>query len=213
MIYCYYGCNWYSWTWWLEEAKSEVSDGSLLLLVAFLLVNAPNCHLSLVLASVVQGDADTCNRRNMLHSVIRKSLFFTFHIYKQTKLTEKKNSTNNRKAVSIVYRRKKDPWRNEVCFWETIKYGKQLHAHCPRWNCSFLLFFISVSFATSVVFDILKSVSWLVPVLSDVEKCFCPRGIVTNALDRNHSFQIFLHFVYIMFYFNWEDFTRDFCGR
>jgi len=43
------------------EAKSEVSDGSLLLLVAFLLVNAPNCHLSLVLASVVQGDVVNCN--------------------------------------------------------------------------------------------------------------------------------------------------------
>jgi len=33
-----------------------------LLLVAVLLVNAPNCHLSLVLASVVQGDAVNCNR-------------------------------------------------------------------------------------------------------------------------------------------------------
>jgi len=32
-----------------------------LLLVAFLFVNAPNCHLSLVLASVVQGDAVKCN--------------------------------------------------------------------------------------------------------------------------------------------------------
>ena len=32
------------------EAKSEVIVGSLLLLVAVLLVNAPNCHLSLVLA-------------------------------------------------------------------------------------------------------------------------------------------------------------------
>jgi len=32
-----------------------------LLLVAFLLVNAPNCHHSLVLASVVQGDAVNCN--------------------------------------------------------------------------------------------------------------------------------------------------------
>jgi len=32
-----------------------------LLLVVFLLVNAPNCHLSLVLASVVQGDAVNCN--------------------------------------------------------------------------------------------------------------------------------------------------------
>jgi len=32
-----------------------------LLLVAFLLVNAPNSHLSLVLASAVQGDAVNCN--------------------------------------------------------------------------------------------------------------------------------------------------------
>ena len=32
-----------------------------MLLVAFFLVNAPNCHLSLVLASVVQGDAVNCN--------------------------------------------------------------------------------------------------------------------------------------------------------
>jgi len=46
------------------EAESEVSDGSLFLLVAFLLVNAPNCHLSLVLASVVQGDAVNCNTGN-----------------------------------------------------------------------------------------------------------------------------------------------------
>ena len=46
------------------EAKSEISDGSLLLLVAFLLVNAPSYHLSLVLASVVQGDAVNCNTTN-----------------------------------------------------------------------------------------------------------------------------------------------------
>jgi len=32
-----------------------------LLQVAYLLVNAPNCQLSLVLASVVQGDAVNCN--------------------------------------------------------------------------------------------------------------------------------------------------------
>jgi len=32
-----------------------------LLLVAFLLVNAPKCHLSLLVASVVQGDAVNCN--------------------------------------------------------------------------------------------------------------------------------------------------------
>ena len=35
-----------------------------MLLVAFLLVDAPNCHLSLVLASVVQGDAVNCNTAN-----------------------------------------------------------------------------------------------------------------------------------------------------
>jgi len=33
-----------------------------LLLVAFLLVNAPNCHLSLVLASVSHSDAVNCNK-------------------------------------------------------------------------------------------------------------------------------------------------------
>ena len=32
-----------------------------MLLVAFLLVRSPNCHLSLVLAAVVQGDAVNCN--------------------------------------------------------------------------------------------------------------------------------------------------------
>jgi len=40
-----------------------------LLLVAFLLVDAPNCHLSLVLASVVQSDAVNCNI-SYLHIVI-----------------------------------------------------------------------------------------------------------------------------------------------
>jgi len=43
------------------KAKSELSEGAVLLPVAFLLVNAPNCHLCLVLASVVQGDAVNCN--------------------------------------------------------------------------------------------------------------------------------------------------------
>jgi len=38
-----------------------------LLLVDFLLVNAPNCHLSLVLASVVQGDAVNCNKGYILN--------------------------------------------------------------------------------------------------------------------------------------------------
>jgi len=36
-----------------------------LLLVAFLLVNAPNCHLLLVFASAVQGDAVSCNTRKV----------------------------------------------------------------------------------------------------------------------------------------------------
>jgi len=44
-----------------------------LLLVAFLLVNAPNCHLSLVLASVVQGDAVNCNRSYPWH--LRQNMF------------------------------------------------------------------------------------------------------------------------------------------
>jgi len=42
--------------------QSEVSDGSLLLLLAFLLVYVPNCHFSFVLASVVQGDAVNWNK-------------------------------------------------------------------------------------------------------------------------------------------------------
>ena len=37
-----------------------------MLLVAFLLVNAPNCHISLVLASVVQGDAVNCKTMNLI---------------------------------------------------------------------------------------------------------------------------------------------------
>jgi len=40
-----------------------------LLLVAFLLVNAPNCHLSLVRASVVQGDAVNCNILSLMKKV------------------------------------------------------------------------------------------------------------------------------------------------
>ena len=45
----------------------ELSEGALLLLVAFLLVNALNCHLSLVLASVVQGDAVNCKHLAIKH--------------------------------------------------------------------------------------------------------------------------------------------------
>jgi len=44
-----------------------------LLLIAFLLVNAPNCHLSLVLASVVQGDAVNCNIRQWTFSGYRSA--------------------------------------------------------------------------------------------------------------------------------------------
>jgi len=46
----------------VQPSNSEVSDGSRLQLVAFLLVYALNCHLSLVLASVVHGDAANCNK-------------------------------------------------------------------------------------------------------------------------------------------------------
>jgi len=42
-----------------------------LLLVAFLLVHALNCHLSLVLASVVEGDAVNCNsmRKRLIYAI------------------------------------------------------------------------------------------------------------------------------------------------
>jgi len=40
-----------------------------MLLVAFLLVTGLNCHLSRVLASVVQGDAVDCN--NLLLRILR----------------------------------------------------------------------------------------------------------------------------------------------
>jgi len=43
-----------------------------LLLVAFLLANASNYHLSLVLASVVQGDAVNCNRWAVVAMVFKK---------------------------------------------------------------------------------------------------------------------------------------------
>jgi len=45
-----------------------------LLLVAFLLVNAPNCHLLLLLASVVQGDAVNCNTVMLMNQARRKRL-------------------------------------------------------------------------------------------------------------------------------------------
>jgi len=45
-----------------------------LLLVAFLLVNAPNCHLSLVLVSAVQGDAVNCNKMALDKGPERKAI-------------------------------------------------------------------------------------------------------------------------------------------
>jgi len=44
----------------VQPSSSRVS--SVRELVAFLSANAPKCHLSLVLASVVQGDAVNCNK-------------------------------------------------------------------------------------------------------------------------------------------------------
>jgi len=41
----------------------------LLVLVAFLLVDVPNCHLSLVLASVVQGDAVNYNKWRLIRDL------------------------------------------------------------------------------------------------------------------------------------------------
>jgi len=47
-----------------------------LLLFAFLLVNAPNCHLLLVLASVVQGDAVNCNNCQSKRNQISNQLIY-----------------------------------------------------------------------------------------------------------------------------------------
>jgi len=55
-----------------------------LLLVAFPLVNAPNCHLSLVLASVVQGDAVNCNTTTIsLWEIWTKSAQLFFYMVAQ----------------------------------------------------------------------------------------------------------------------------------
>jgi len=54
----------------VQPSSSKVSDRPLLLMVAFLLVNAPNYHLSLVLASVVQGDAVNCNIIPLAQSIL-----------------------------------------------------------------------------------------------------------------------------------------------
>jgi len=58
-----------------------------LLVVAFLLVNAPNCHLSLVLASVVQGDAVNCN----------STLLHTHHVF-QSRYRLRMNNISNMKV-------------------------------------------------------------------------------------------------------------------
>jgi len=54
-----------------------------LLLVAFLLVNAPNCHLSLVLASVVQGDAVNCNSN---YAIVQLLTSYTWTTQRSTEL-------------------------------------------------------------------------------------------------------------------------------
>jgi len=68
-----------------------------LLLVAFLLLNAPNCHLSLVLASVVQGDAVNCNsclirslQGKMRNAIKRPIKHYTFVITKYILFSEDK---------------------------------------------------------------------------------------------------------------------------
>jgi len=53
-------------------SESELGEVALLLLVAFLLVNAPNCHLLLVLAQVVQGDAVNCNKLRPIRDLREK---------------------------------------------------------------------------------------------------------------------------------------------
>jgi len=48
-----------------------------LLLVAFLLVNALNCHLSLVLASVFQGDAVNCNSYRLMPIFVGNAFLYS----------------------------------------------------------------------------------------------------------------------------------------
>jgi len=88
-----------------------------LLLVAFLLVNAPNCHLSLLLASVVQGDAVNCNTglgtlniaKKWLSeiSIIQRFLFVAFAGKKQSKTSEKchKFEKINLEVMTIFYKK------------------------------------------------------------------------------------------------------------
>jgi len=65
---------------------ARYSSSSLLPTSAFLLVNDQNCHLSLVLASVVQGDAVNCNTssKSDVWSNIKKpvrSFLKTFNVF------------------------------------------------------------------------------------------------------------------------------------
>jgi len=58
-----------------------------LLLVAFLFVNVPNCHLSLVLASAVQGDAVNCNSSDRrFENHWSSSLFTCAQVYVELQL-------------------------------------------------------------------------------------------------------------------------------
>ena len=66
-----------------------------MLLVAFLLVHAPNCHLSLVLAEVIQGDAVICSRClflacRLLSTVMPVKITSIEHIY-DSRLSQKEN--------------------------------------------------------------------------------------------------------------------------
>ena len=65
----------------IVQPKSELVEGTLLLLVAFLLVNAPNCHLSFVLASVVQGGVVNCNTTSQEATSQDKAYCKSAHVF------------------------------------------------------------------------------------------------------------------------------------
>jgi len=56
VIYCYYGCNWHGWKRWPVEAKSEISDGSLLLLIAFLFKRCSQLQQNVSLSRFAQSE-------------------------------------------------------------------------------------------------------------------------------------------------------------
>ena len=81
----------------IAQPSSRVNSVRLLL-VAFLLVNAPNCHLSLVLSSIVQGDA----LKQVYHLTEKKSLQAREWLGKKQHLPDKQKPENDKQKPDIT---------------------------------------------------------------------------------------------------------------